>query len=339
MQKEIEQRLSNIEKALGAQTSQSLGSESRHYDEDEIDLLALWNVVWQGKWIIIGITFVFALASVFYALSLPNIYRAQALLAPSEESQGGGLSALAGQFGGLASLAGVDLGGGSTDKSVIAIELMKSRRFVNGFIHKHGLLVPLVAAKGWDRNADRLILDSEIFEEGSGKWVRDVSPPKTAKPSDWEAYKYFREIFVVSQDKKTGLVTVSVEHFSPVTAQQWVSLLVSEINMFMRSREITEAEKSIEFLTQELKSTSVADMRTVFSQLIEEQTKKVMLASVRQEYTFTTIDPAVKPEEKDSPKRSLIVLLALILGGIVGLITVFVRHMFFVNGSQNESAE
>ncbi len=57
---------------------------------DEIDFRELWRVIWKGKWIIVGVTFVFAVASVAYALNLPNIYKSDALLAPSEESKGGG---------------------------------------------------------------------------------------------------------------------------------------------------------------------------------------------------------------------------------------------------------
>ncbi|WP_221892364.1 Wzz/FepE/Etk N-terminal domain-containing protein [Teredinibacter haidensis] len=325
MQNDIEKRMDNMEAMLNSSSTDFMESRLSRFDEDEIDLRALWDVLWKGKWIVIATTFVFALASVFYALSLPNVYKAQALLSPSDESKGGGLSALAGSFGGLASLAGVDLGA-SGDKSVVAIEIMKSRRFINEFIHKHNLLVPLVAAKGWNLNKDSLIFDSDIYDQNSGEWIRDVSPPRKAKPSDWEAYEYFLENFSVSQDKKNGLIVVSIKHFSPTLAQEWVSSLILDINEYMRTRDVEESSRSIEYLSLQLGNTSVADMRKVFSQLIEEQTKTIMLANVRQEYTFTTIDPAVVPEEKDSPKRSLIVLIALILGGFIGVVIVFIRH-------------
>jgi len=61
-------------------------------------------------------------------------------------------------------------------------------------------------------------------------------------------------------------------------------------------------------------------MQTVFSQLIEEQTKTMMLAEVRSEYVFTTLDPAVIPEDKSSPKRGAIVFVGLFVGLLVGVI-------------------
>ena len=52
-----------------------------------------------------------------------------------------------------------------------------------------------------------------------------------------------------------------------------------------------------------------------------------MLAEVRQEYVFKTIDPAVVPEEKSKPSRALICVLGVILGGIAGVAVVLIRHL------------
>lgn len=92
--------------------------------DDEIDLRELFAVIWRGKWIILAVTALFAVGAVVFAIKQPNIYKSEALLAPASEEQGGGLSALASQFGGLASLAGVNLGGkGGTDKTELAIQI------------------------------------------------------------------------------------------------------------------------------------------------------------------------------------------------------------------------
>ncbi|EJG0529715.1 LPS O-antigen length regulator, partial [Vibrio parahaemolyticus] len=122
--------------------------------DDEIDLRELFKALWKGKWIIIATTFIFAIGSVFYAMSLPNIYKADALLAPAESSNGGGLSKMAGQLGGLAALAGVNIGGSETSQTELAVQVMMSRQFIEYYINKHNLLVPLMAAKGWDINND-----------------------------------------------------------------------------------------------------------------------------------------------------------------------------------------
>jgi uncharacterized protein involved in exopolysaccharide biosynthesis len=283
--------------------------------DDEIDLRELWDTLWQGKVSIIAITSVFAIASVIIALMLPNIYRSEALLAPAEESQGGGLSALAGQFGGLASIAGINLSDGATDPTVVAIETLKSRRFVKTFIDKHKLLVPLMASDGWNESDNTLQIDAGIYNSNTQEWVRDVSPPLQAKPSDMEAYKVFmEEVLSVSQDKKSSLVRIGVEFYSPTLAKQWVDWLVTDINDYMRAKDLNSANRTIDYLTKQLNSTSIADMQTIFYELIEEQTKTIMLANVRQDYVLQVIDPAVVPEEAKMPNRGLIIILLTLLG-------------------------
>ena len=245
---------------------------------------------------------------------------------PSLEQQGGGLSALAGQFGGLASLAGISLGGGGSDKVGLAIEVAKSRQFVTAFIRRHQLEVPLMAVTTMDKQTGELVIDPALYDVNSSKWVREVKPPKSVEPTDWELYKVFSDLFAIDQDKKTGMVTVGIDYFSPVVAKQWVDWLVADLNATMKQRDQTDTERNIAYLKEQLEKTSVADMQTVFYKLIEEQTKMLMLAEVNPEYVFKTLDPAVVPEEKAKPKRALMVVLGGILGGMLGIMLVLARH-------------
>ncbi|MDB4453446.1 Wzz/FepE/Etk N-terminal domain-containing protein [Pseudomonadales bacterium] len=296
--------------------------------DDEIDLRELWNALWEGKTQIAAITSVFAIASIVIALMLPNIYRSEALLAPAAESEGGGLAALAGQFGGLASMAGINLSDGATDPTVVAIEILKSRRFIKTFIANHNLLVPLMAADGWNDTTDTLEIDESIYDTDNQQWVREVSAPLKPKPSDIEAHEVFKDdILSVSQDKKSGLVTIGVNFYSPTLAKQWVDWLVTDLNFYMRNKDLASAERTIDYLTQQLNRTSIADMQTIFYQLIEEQTKIIMLANVRQDYVLEVIDPAVVPEKKAKPNRMMICILVTMLGGLISVAAVLIRKL------------
>ena len=193
-------------------------------------------------------------------------------------------------------------------------------------INKNQLLVPLMAAKNWEQITNTLILDDEIYNAHTQTWVREVQAPKKAEPSPWEAYKAFTEAFSVSTDKETGMVTIEMEHYSPEIAKQWLIWLVAEINDTMREQDKIEAQRSINFLSDKLKETQLANMQTVFYQLIEEQTKTIMLAEVSKEYVLKTIDPANAPDEKAKPKRALIVVLGTMLGGMLSVLVVLVRY-------------
>lgn len=295
--------------------------------DDEIDLRELFSVIWQGKWLIIAITAVFAIGSVVFAIMQPNIYKSEALLAPAAEEQGGGLSALASQFGGLASLAGVNLGAkGGTDKTQLAIEVLKSRQFTSDFIQKHNILADLMAAEKWDRDTDKLIYDEDAYNEATNTWVRDVEPPFKPEPSMQEAYEEFSKIMSVNSDKETAMVTISVLHLSPTVAEQWVTWLIEDINKVMKERDVAEANRSSEFLNKQIALTNVADIKAILYKLVEEQAKTIMFAEVRDEYVFKTIDPALVPEEKAKPRRALICVLGTMLGGMLGVMLILIRH-------------
>ncbi|HDM8128359.1 TPA: LPS O-antigen length regulator [Vibrio harveyi] len=296
---------------------------------DEIDLRELFKALWKGKWIIIATTFVFAASSVLYALSLPNIYKSDALLAPAESSNGGGLSKIGGQLGGLAALAGVNLGAGESSQTDLAVQVMKSRQFVEAFINKHDLLVPLMAAKDWDLANNKLILNEDLYNSDTGEWLREARGLRGAAPSAQEAYQIFsKETLSITQDKDSGLYTISVKHYSPYVAQQWVNWLIKDINKVMRERTIAETSQNLTYLNTQLQKTAVADMQSTFYKLIEEQTKSLMLAEVQEEFIFKVVDPAVVPELKDGPKRALICVLGTLIGGMLGAVMVLVRFAF-----------
>jgi len=295
--------------------------------DDEIDLRELFGIIWQGKWWIIAITFVFAVGSVIYSLSLPNIYQSEATLAPTEEASGGGLSGMAGQLGGLASLAGVNIGKSGTDKTTMAIEVLQSRSFLTDFVKKYEILPELMAVESWSPSGG-LTYNNEVYNPETNGWVREVEPPKQPEPSSWEYVKTFRELMSVSRDQETGLVNVSINHQSPEIAKQWVEWLVTDVNDHMRERDIKEAQRSLEYLNNELQDTSLSNMQQVFYQLIEKQTQTIMLANVRPEYIFQVLDPAVVPEQKAKPSRALICIIGTFLGGFLSVGLVLVRNIF-----------
>jgi len=303
---------------------QQLVNNTQHKD-DEIDLAELWRAIWSGKWIIIAVTTLFAIASVVYALSLPNTYKSEALLAPAE-AQSGGLSGMASQLGGLASLAGVNLGSGKTDKTALALEIMKSRAFIFKFIEKYDITAELMASESWDRTTNTLAFNEGIYNPTTKKWLRKVKAPLKAKPSLQESYKAFQKVVSIDKDKASSMVSISIEHYSPYVAQQWVNSLVDAINGEMKTRDLIEANNSIAYLNKQLAKTRVADLQEVLYQLIEEQTKTIMFANVREQYILKTIDPALVPEMKAGPKRALICILGILLGGMLAVMIVLIRY-------------
>lgn len=266
--------------------------------DDEISLLDLWRMLVSYKWLILGITLITTAVATAIAFYLPPIYRSEVTLAPVTPEESGRLSALAGELGGIASLAGINIGSGgsSADK---AIAVLKSRAFTDAFIKDEQLLP---------------VLFSDIWDHQKQMWL--VEDQKDA-PTLRKAYQIFDGIRTIEQDKKTGLITLTIEWQNPEEAARWANLLVERLNQHERRAAIAEAEKSLAYLKTQLGQTSILEMQQAIYRLIEAQTKNIMLANARDEYAFSVIDPAVVPETKSKPKRKVIIG----LGFAAGLMT------------------
>lgn len=276
-------------------------------DDDEIDLRELWEAVVEHRALVAAITSVSTAIAVAVALLLTPVFRAEVLLAPVASESKAGLAGLAGQFGDLASLVGINLGSGDLTQEAVAA--LKSRLLTEAFIKDKNLL-PVLFEDDWDAEKKR--------------WKHE--DPEDI-PTLWKAYELFDEdVRAVSIDKKTGLVTLAIEWKDAAQAAAWANELVARVNRQRQLEAIEEAENSIAYLQEQLKRTSTVEVQQAIYRLIETQTKAIMVAKTRRDYAFKIIDPAVPPEEKSRPKRALIVAFGFVLGTALGVLVAFAKN-------------
>lgn len=271
-------------------------------------------------------TVISAIVSIAIALSLPNFYRAEVVLAANNAGSSSSLTRMASQLGGLASLAGINLSNDNANKTNIAIEIIKSWNFAESFIFSNDIAPEVFAVESWSRLSDKLNFDDSLYDEHGRVWVRqfDAEKGESANPSSWELYEKFRDYVGITINKENGLITVSVEYYSPVIAADWARKIVKQINSHMRLSDAREAQQNIEYLEKQLLLTDNSELKSVFYTLIEEQNKNLMLANVSQEYVFKTISEAKIPEVKSKPKRALICVLGTLMGGFLSIFYVLI---------------
>lgn len=289
------------------------------FENDEIDLLKLLGILWAEKWLIIGITAAAAVLSLFVAMSRIDIYRAEITLTAADSSQSGGAMA---QLGGAAALLGVNFGGNSGDSVSTALATLRSRQFIGRFIDSNDLLVPLFAAQ-WDKHKQQSIIDESVYNSIEGRWVSE-----SGAPTELQAYRAFSGILSVNGPDRTGIVTVAINWHNPQESAEWTNQLIKALNQEVRARDVNEANSAIAYLRKQLEQTQLVDMQRVFYQLIESQTRITMLADARDEYVLRVIDPAVVPDIKSEPRRSIIAIVGTLVGGLFSLFVVFMRRMF-----------
>lgn len=312
-------RVSTVEEK-DAETSSGLAHADPGYmlrvyavdDSSELTLADLWAKLWSGRWWIIAITLGLGFAAAAFSYTQEPVYRASVTLAPVVEDRSSlGIASLAGQLTGIPDLSGLSLGGGDTTDEAIATLL--SRTFTVDFIQQNALM-PVLFADIWDAQ--------------SQTW--NVETPAET-PTTWAAYERFRSIRNVTQDFETGMITLTVDWTDPQLAATWANGLVGGINDSLRGQAIRQSNDSINYLKNVLDDTRELELRTAIFGLIEVEMKKSMVATVKDQYAFKMIDPAVPPEKRYSPNRFLYLSIGLAVGLIIGVVVALARNSFRIS--------
>ena len=172
--------------------------------DDEISLIDLFAVLLHYKWMIIVLSVLAMIFSVVFAIisikmppeksPLPNVYTPKAEMLIQESSSGGGLASMLSSsgLGGLASLAGVNVGSGGSSNASLA----------NYLISSNALL-------------DAVTDEFKIIEKFKIK--------KSVRAS---SRKLLQKVLKAEVDTETGVFTVSFTDIDPVFAQSVVNFVV-----------------------------------------------------------------------------------------------------------------
>ena len=184
-----------------------------------------------------------------------------------------------------------------------------------------------MAVKSWNSKTNTLTFDDSIYDTNSNTWIRDYSYPQQQIPSAQESFEVFKTAHLsLSEDKKSGFISLSIRHQSPFVAKHWVELVINEVNAFYRQKDKSESEKAVSYLNQQISITGLSEIKQVIAQLLQEETKKLTLIEANQYYVFDYIDPPAAMELKSEPKRALICILSALLGGLLSALLVLIRH-------------
>jgi uncharacterized protein involved in exopolysaccharide biosynthesis len=260
---------------------------------DEMDLGTLWRLLWDYRILIASVIAVCAVVAAVVALLTKPVYRADVVITEVRDNMSG-TGSLVGQLGGLASLAGVNLNANSPGRESRAF--LQSRSLVEAFIKRYDLLPEL---------------------------YKDAKKP----PTMWLAVKKFRDtVLSIKEDTRKGTTTVSVNWTDPDTAARWANDLIALLNELLRNRAIDQAKRNVAYLNKQIADTKVVELQGVMYNLIETETKTLMLANVRIEYAYEVVDPAVAPEIRIRPKRALMVAFGVAFGFLIGAVAALAHN-------------
>ncbi len=281
-------------------------------ERGQIDLLAVLRRLWDGRWwIAISVATVTG-AFIVLAYNMRPVYQVKVVLAPAANDRAGlagSLGSSMGSLGGLAALAGINIGTGNSATEE-ALAVMRSREFTGKFITDLNLM-------------------PKLFENSWDPATRQWKGLAAQHPTLAQACRYFdHNIRKADFDRRTGLVTLTVEWVNPSEAALWANELVARLNSEMRARAMEQSNAAVTYLEKELSTTSTIETRMAISRLMESQVNQRMFASVSREFAFRTVDRAMPPDLKERirPNRPLLAVIGMMLGFLLGAAVVLIRH-------------
>ena len=288
---------------------------SKEKDFHEIDLIELFKIFYKNKLLILLITTLSAIFSLYYASNQINYYKSDALL----EIIDGSTPPSSGAIGGYASLIGVDIGSSESNMSALIVATIKSKDFFRVVSKNEDIFTIIAASKNYDRDTMSLIYNQSIYNTKKDSWV-----PKK-KPSLLSTHRKYKKMLTVSVSKDTGFLKISVEHISPVFAKQLIDEIVKEINLQFRNKKYEESSRALEYLEKKFQSTSLMPMKNSINQLISANLETQMMSDINKDYALSFIENSYIPENKFRPNKALICILGTIVGFFMSLIIVLFR--------------
>lgn len=302
--------------------------------DDEINLLDLWRVIWKRKILISLMVLTSVFAAGLYSLSMKDIFSSTVVITPiSSKEGGGGLSALAQQFGGLP---GISLPGSSSSSEIV--NLLKSNILREKLIKRYNLL-PVLFYEKWDEGKkDWKKGEKSGFSLNPFISIQKVVAavkPKTqnsklktqdqndGNPTVWDALRMLNGMVKVNNNAKDNTITVSVDFHDPETAARMVEYFLTTLTDHMSGEAKRVASTNRKYLEEQLGATADPLIRQKIYNLIAQQIETSMMSEVKENFAFKVIDPPRVPDNKIRPKRSQMVMLSLVASLFAGIFVAF----------------
>ena len=192
----------------------------QHSVEDTFDLYEIGIVLWKRKWLVIALTVILALVSIVYALQLPRVYKAEALLLPLKAKDFQSINVL-GVKESVIKETGIKMTKVLDSEEVFKLFLqnLKSRSIQRSFIQQFGLM--------------------EL-----------MAPKRTQETRDEDIYQRFAGIISVVEENQ--IATISIELFDAEMAAQWVNDYVEFVDKETVAMLIEDLQNLIENKSREV---------------------------------------------------------------------------------------
>jgi len=296
--------------------------ECEYIEEDEIDLRELWETIKEGKKVIFLTVIVTMTLTFIYLFSLPNSYKSEAVLIPKKDESS--MASKLGGLGGLAAMAGVNLGSGSMTPDVAFQSLLNDYGFMKNFIEKNHIY-EYYTRDNYDENY--------VFALGFRGLYDLFHSEDNEKARDEEIYNLIKRLqknFSVSADKKSALITIQYTDYNREYAAKMVTMFLEDASHYLIENSLDNINKRLDYFQKEMNQVEAFELRQSLSQMISQILQEKVMMKSKQYYQCDVLTEPRVAYVKDNvkPARGIILVVAFIISLILGVLVVFFRSFF-----------
>lgn len=290
----------------------------------DIDIKELIQTAVRRRRLIMGTIAGCLALAVGYLHVATYLYTATMVVSPvmTDSSSGGGMMNKLGGLKGLASLAGVNIGGDLGSQSFVLFQEGLYSRDVAGTLAKDPRIMHVVFDTRWDEKAHQWRRPSSFHVATVGFVKGVIGMPVTPwqPPDAASLQKYVSDNVTVDADPTQPVVTITYRDKDPTFAGYFLARLYQAVDSKLRAQALDRATQYSKYLTDQLKTVMNQDVRTaMMSSLIGQETNK-MMASVTAPYSAQPFDPPFVSPRPTFPKPALVLFLAGVLGLVFGVL-------------------
>lgn len=306
--------------------------QNKNTEEYEIDLVEVIKKLYRNRKLISIITGIFMVIGLVYALCATPIYKATLTMYPAagEGSKMGGLMSMASSFG-------MNIGGANKETYNVE-DVIKSRTIAREVVlHK------------W--NTNKFSRQVSLLEF-SGKEIKDTSV------SIYTAIKSYIDMVNIETNKETGLMKLNIESEDPLLSAGIANYLGDAVTTYVQENQGVKARRNIAHICKRLKDVSKElinaeedvknyklknrDEYSVQAQLelarlsrvleikqgvfltLSQQKELAEIEKIKKTPVINILDKAEVPLFKIKPKKSMICIVFMFLGWILGILFVLI---------------
>lgn len=288
----------------------------------DLDITEIFSIIYQYRVFVISFTLCTSLILLTILLFMPNKYSSEALFYTSSDpgstsSSMRSLAALS-SFGGLA---GISLPASDVAEHDISEARIKSRNFLEALIKEKDIRNNIYAANGFDFTKKKITYNQRLLNNRS--------------PDIDDIHKKYIKMLNVSRNKVSGIMSISIEHYSPYFAAEMIDVILKKLDDISREESLKEIEDSISYLEEKKINTNESEIQDSINALIKSNLEKLMLANIKEEYLVVVISEPFVPKYKSSPPKTLFLIIGFISALFLSILLSFVLN-FFKKDYQNK---